>query len=77
MKAVDGDRGINNKILYSISSGSQGIFDIDPNTGNIFTLKELDRESATSNNGAYILEIKVSTSLGECGVFIHSCIFVL
>lgn len=60
VKAVDGDRGINNKILYTISSGSQGIFDIDGNTGNIFTLKELDRESSTSNNGAYILEIKVT-----------------
>uniref|UniRef100_A0A8D8Q5N3 Cadherin-23 n=1 Tax=Cacopsylla melanoneura TaxID=428564 RepID=A0A8D8Q5N3_9HEMI len=60
VKAVDGDRGINNKIIYSISSGSLGIFDIDPNSGNIFTLKELDRESATSNNGAYILEIKVT-----------------
>lgn len=59
MKAVDGDRGINNRITYSITQGSQGCFDIDANTGVVYTLKRLDRESSHNSNGAYILEIMV------------------
>ncbi|GFG38793.1 hypothetical protein Cfor_02805 [Coptotermes formosanus] len=57
VKAVDGDRGINNRITYSITQGSQGCFDIDANTGVIYTLKRLDRESPLNSNGAYILQI--------------------
>jgi len=59
VKAVDGDRGINNRITYSITQGSQGCFDIDVNTGVVYTLKRLDRESPYNSNGAYILEIMV------------------
>jgi hypothetical protein len=59
VKAVDGDRGINNRITYSITQGSQGLFDIDVNTGVVYTLKRLDRESPYNSNGAYILEIMV------------------
>lgn len=60
MKAVDGDRGINNKIVYSITSGAQNVFGIDANLGVISTLKTLDRESPATNNGAYIIQITVS-----------------
>jgi Cadherin domain. len=59
VKAVDGDRGINNRITYSITQGPQGCFDIDVNTGVVYTLKRLDRESPHNSNGAYILEIMV------------------
>jgi hypothetical protein len=59
VKAVDGDRGINNRITYSITQGSQGCFDIDANNGIVYTLKRLDRESPHNNYGAYILEIMV------------------
>lgn len=61
MKAVDGDRGINNRITYSITQGSQGCFGIDSVTGVVHTLKRLDRESPHNSNGAYILEIMVCT----------------
>ncbi|BES92052.1 Cadherin domain [Nesidiocoris tenuis] len=59
VKAVDGDRGVNNPIKYSIVSGSDGVFDIEPNTGKVFTLKKIDREAIINvNSGAYILEIE-------------------
>ncbi|XP_069668723.1 cadherin-23 isoform X2 [Periplaneta americana] len=57
VKAVDGDRGINNSISYSIKQGSQDFFDIEPKTGIVYTLKSLDRERPNNSNGAYILEI--------------------
>lgn len=57
VKAVDGDRGVNNPIKYSITSGALGAFDIDPNYGIIYTVQKLDRENPNNNNGAYILEI--------------------
>lgn len=57
VKAVDGDRGIHNRIRYSISSGGQGMFSIDENSGVVFTQAKLDRESPESSNGAYIVEI--------------------
>lgn len=61
MHAVDGDRGVNNRISYSIISGGEDQFDIDGITGVIFTINSLDREDPDNNNGAYILEILVST----------------
>ncbi|KAL1123291.1 hypothetical protein AAG570_002377 [Ranatra chinensis] len=60
VRAVDGDRGINNRITYSVLSGGQGVFDVDPSTGEVFTLKQIDREINSNNNNnaaAYILEI--------------------
>lgn len=57
VKAVDGDRGINNRITYSITKGAQGVFDIDSIYGIVYTTQKLDRESPSNNNGAYILEI--------------------
>ncbi|XP_077287524.1 cadherin 88C [Arctopsyche grandis] len=55
--AIDGDRGVNNRISYSIISGGEEQFDIDRNSGVIFTINPLDREDPENNNGAYILEI--------------------
>ncbi|XP_073991281.1 cadherin 88C isoform X3 [Rhodnius prolixus] len=59
VRAIDGDRGINNKITYSILSGAQGVFEVEPSTGKVYTLKTIDRESIiNNNNGAFILEIQ-------------------
>lgn len=58
VRAIDGDRGINNKIKYSIVKGGNNMFKIDEDTGTISTIKALDREDSRNLiNGAYILEI--------------------
>ncbi|CAG4949111.1 unnamed protein product [Colias eurytheme] len=57
VKAVDGDRGINNRISYSIISGGEEHFEIDTSSGIVYTINELDREDPNNSNGAYILEI--------------------
>uniref|UniRef100_W4VR90 Putative cadherin egf lag seven-pass g-type receptor n=1 Tax=Corethrella appendiculata TaxID=1370023 RepID=W4VR90_9DIPT len=58
VKAIDGDRGVNNRIRYSITKGSSGLFAIDEDLGVIYTTKTLDREDTRNQiNGAYILEI--------------------
>ncbi|XP_014258581.1 cadherin-23-like isoform X2 [Cimex lectularius] len=60
VRAIDGDRGINNKISYTISNTEgRGVFEIDSSTGTVFTLIAVDREEIINqNNGAYILEIQ-------------------
>ncbi|XP_041795560.1 cadherin-related family member 5 [Chelmon rostratus] len=40
--AVDGDSGINDEITYSFLSGNGGLFEIDPDTGNITMVKPAD-----------------------------------
>lgn len=58
VKAIDGDRGVNNKIRYSIARGGGGYFRIDEDSGVIYNTRELDREDPRNQiNGAYILEI--------------------
>ncbi|XP_062536316.1 cadherin-23 isoform X2 [Armigeres subalbatus] len=58
VKAIDGDRGINNRIRYSIDQNTSSPFRIDTNQGTILTTQKLDREDARNRaNAAYILEI--------------------
>ncbi|XP_041988601.1 cadherin-23 isoform X1 [Aricia agestis] len=57
VRAIDGDRGINNRISYSIISGGEDHFDIDSSSGIVYTITSLDREDPDNSNGAYILEI--------------------
>ncbi|XP_046962418.1 cadherin-23 isoform X2 [Vanessa cardui] len=57
VRAIDGDRGINNRISYSIISGGEEHFDIDSSSGIVYTISPLDREDPSNSNGAYILEI--------------------
>ncbi|CAG4973752.1 unnamed protein product [Parnassius apollo] len=57
VRAIDGDRGINNRISYSIISGGEEHFDIDSSSGVVYTINPLDREDPLNSNGAYILEI--------------------
>ncbi|KAK4293966.1 hypothetical protein Pmani_033374 [Petrolisthes manimaculis] len=58
VKAVDGDRGVNNRITYSILEGDKGLFQLDPTSGVLYVKKPLDRESPLSNNGAFIIKIQ-------------------
>ncbi|XP_050562023.1 cadherin-23 [Spodoptera frugiperda] len=57
VRAIDGDRGVNNRISYSIISGGEEHFDIDSSSGVVYTVNQLDREDPNNSNGAYILEI--------------------
>ena len=57
MRAVDGDRGINNPISYQILSGATDLFAITPESGIVYTQAEIDRESG-ENPGAFILAIR-------------------
>ncbi|XP_037943445.1 cadherin-23-like [Teleopsis dalmanni] len=59
VRAIDGDRGINNPIQYEIEENE--LFDIEPSTGIVYTISELDREDTTNQvNGAHILQIKAT-----------------
>ncbi|XP_022221011.2 cadherin-23 [Drosophila obscura] len=56
VRAIDGDRGINNPIAYSLEAND--LFDIDRHTGIVHTLTALDREEQSDQvNGAHILRI--------------------
>uniref|UniRef100_A0A182QBJ4 Cadherin domain-containing protein n=1 Tax=Anopheles farauti TaxID=69004 RepID=A0A182QBJ4_9DIPT len=58
VKAVDGDRGINNRILYGISNNASELFEIDRLKGSLRTRRKLDREDSKNPvNGAFILEV--------------------
>ncbi|XP_049696338.2 cadherin-23 [Helicoverpa armigera] len=57
VRTIDGDRGINNRISYSIIAGGEEHFDIDSSSGVVYTVNQLDREDPNNSNGAYILEI--------------------
>ncbi|KAF5304330.1 hypothetical protein FQA39_LY09709 [Lamprigera yunnana] len=61
VSAIDGDRGINNPVFYSLTSFNQNpindLFTIEKETGVLLTTSKLDRESLTSNSGTYVLQI--------------------
>lgn len=60
MKAIDGDRGIDNRIVYSITRGGDGMLQVEPNSGIVYTTSVLDREDPfIIKTGAIIIEIMV------------------
>ncbi|XP_018055353.1 PREDICTED: uncharacterized protein LOC108691909 [Atta colombica] len=59
VRAMDGDKGINNKVTYSITKGPRYLFDIDATSGLVFTRAQLDREAEENSDGTFILEITV------------------
>ncbi len=65
VRAVDGDRGVNNPVVYSLARGNPAsrLFAINADTGVVYTKAELDREASSSSSssaadGAYILEVE-------------------
>ncbi|XP_017067176.2 LOW QUALITY PROTEIN: cadherin-23 [Drosophila eugracilis] len=59
VRAIDGDRGINNPIAYALEAND--LFDINPHTGIVHTLTKLDREEQSDQvNGAHILRISAT-----------------
>ncbi|XP_017865167.1 PREDICTED: cadherin-23 [Drosophila arizonae] len=59
VRAIDGDRGINNPIAYTLDGND--LFDIDTHTGVVYTLAVLDREEESDHvNGAHILRISAT-----------------
>ncbi|XP_043267778.1 cadherin-23 [Venturia canescens] len=59
VRAIDGDKGINNRVTYSITEGPKYLFDIDATSGIVFTRGQLDREAEENSDGTFILEITV------------------
>ncbi|XP_066258040.1 cadherin-23 isoform X2 [Euwallacea similis] len=59
--AIDGDREINNKIHYSLSTNNidqrGDLFKIETDTGRVVTASVLDREALGFGSGSYILQI--------------------
>lgn len=56
VKAIDGDRGVNQRIIYSLDPSSQ-YFAIDPKDGVVYLIQQLDREDPNVVNGALILTV--------------------
>ena len=56
VKAIDGDRGVNQRIIYSLDPSSQ-YFAIDSKDGVVYLIQQLDREDPNVVNGALILTI--------------------
>lgn len=56
VKAIDGDRGVNQRIIYSLDASSQ-YFAIDPKEGVVYLIQQLDREDSNVVNGAMMLVI--------------------
>lgn len=59
VRAIDGDKGINNKVTYGITQGPRHLFDIDSMNGVVFTKAQLDREAEDNSDGTFVLEITV------------------
>ncbi|XP_066157175.1 cadherin-23 isoform X2 [Euwallacea fornicatus] len=66
--AIDGDRDINNKIHYSLSTNNidqrGDLFKIETDTGRVVTASILDREALGFGSGSYILQV-TATEVGS------------
>ena len=61
LRAIDGDKGVNNRVIYSIISGPSDLFHVDRDSGIVYTQDvQLDRESdrARASNGAFVLGVR-------------------
>ncbi|XP_060525001.1 cadherin-23 isoform X2 [Cylas formicarius] len=65
--AVDGDRGINNKIQYYLSTNNleqvADLFNVEEDTGRVVTAGVIDREALPLGSSSHILEI-IATEVG-------------
>ena len=57
VKAIDGDRGVNQRIVYSLPLNGPQHFAIDDKDGTVYLVQSLDREDPQVLNGAFILSI--------------------
>ncbi|KAE8614939.1 hypothetical protein XENTR_v10008358 [Xenopus tropicalis] len=56
--AIDGDRGINDEIQYSIQDSSRhGLFDINSKSGEIFVTAKIDREALVQDGEQVLLTV--------------------
>ena len=61
LRAIDGDKGVNNRVIYSIISGPSDLFQVDRDSGIVYTQGvQLDRESdrGRASNGAFVLGVR-------------------
>ncbi len=87
VRAIDGDRGVNNPITYSLLNEGE-LFGVDSQSGIVYTKGVLDRED--EKGGSYILQLLVSSisgflvqrsdfkgilRLAACGSFLVFCWF--
>lgn len=59
VKAVDGDKGVDNKISYRIIGGDEGFFGLDPDSGVLYVAKPLDRERYDATGETFFIKILV------------------
>jgi len=59
VRAIDGDRGVNNPIAYSLLN-ERDLFGVDSQSGIVYTKAALDRED--EKGGSYILQLAVRNS---------------
>ena len=60
VRAIDGDKGINNKISYRILDGDEGFFGLDPDSGVLYVARPLDRERYDATGETFFIKILVS-----------------
>jgi cadherin 23 len=67
VQALDGDRGVNRRIRYSIVRGDGDLFALQPNTGVLSVAGELDREAAAGSrrSAGYVLAIEAKEMGGN------------
>ena len=73
IKAYDQDFGVNASITYKISGGNEGgYFEMDPMTGQLYLLKQIDREDpATQEFNLQIIASQINTPLRHATADVH------
>ena len=61
---MDGDRGVNNPITYSLTGGPHHLFAVNKLSGLVYVKSAIDRESGEARDGAFILEVTATEVMG-------------
>ena len=62
VKAEDGDRGNPRKILYELLENPHDLFALDPSSGDLSLVKQIDREASSQANPSNVLILTVRAS---------------